>query len=163
VSTYKHGRYSIYIRPISYLIDLSIINGLAILYFFKSINPVEFITTASASWVLLSLFSKFYEVYRYTREITIVALIFRQLALFTLLMLAYSGFNYELNIAPKTIFKYVSIAFLLITFFKFTFYYLLQKYRTAFGGNYRITAIIGKNKQTMALESFFNKIAFKGL
>lgn len=127
------------------------------LYFFKSINPIDFIATASVSWVLLSLFSKFYEVYRYTREITIVALIFRQLALFTLLMLAYSGFNYELNIVPKTIFKYVSITFLLIAFFKFTFYYLLQKYRTAFGGNYRITAIIGKNKQTMTLESFFNK------
>src|SRR5690606_4471743 len=30
------------------------------------------------------------------------------------------------------------------------------KYRTVFGGNYRITVIIGKNRQTAALENFFN-------
>jgi putative colanic acid biosynthesis UDP-glucose lipid carrier transferase len=36
-------------------------------------------------------------------------------------------------------------------------YYLLQKYRVSFGGNYRSTVIFGYNKKTLALESFFNK------
>ena len=44
----------------------------------------------------------------------------------------------------------------LITIAKFTLYYLLQKYRSTFGGNYRKTIILGKNKQTLALEKFFN-------
>jgi putative colanic acid biosynthesis UDP-glucose lipid carrier transferase len=72
-------------------------------------------------------------------------------------MLAFSGFNYELNMQPLTILKYSLSVFFLIGLFKFTLYYLLQKYRTIFGGNYRITAIIGRNKQTIALENFFNK------
>ena len=42
MSLFKQGRYSGYLRPISYLIDLSIINGLAILYYFKNIDPVVF-------------------------------------------------------------------------------------------------------------------------
>ncbi|WP_418508843.1 undecaprenyl-phosphate glucose phosphotransferase [Corallibacter sp.] len=157
MSSFKQGRYSGYLRPISYLIDLSIINSLAILYFFKSIEPIVFLIVSTFSWIVLSIFSKFYEVYRYTRETTILTLIFRQLVLFTLLVFAFSGFNQELNIRPQTIFKYILYAFILIGLFKFALYYLLQKYRTAFGGNYRVTAILGKNKQTLALESFFNQ------
>jgi putative colanic acid biosynthesis UDP-glucose lipid carrier transferase len=157
VTSFKQGRYSGYLKHISYFIDLSIINGLALLYFFKSINAFEFIIIISTSWIVLSIYSKFYEVYRYSREITIASLILKQWFLFTLLMFAFSGFNHELNIQPLTILKYSLLAFLLVGLFKFTLYYLLQKYRTVFGGNYRITAIIGKNKQTLALESFFNK------
>ncbi|GGG36478.1 exopolysaccharide biosynthesis polyprenyl glycosylphosphotransferase [Bizionia arctica] len=157
MTAFKQGRYSGYLRHISYFIDLSIINGLALLYFFKMVNALEFTIIISTSWIVLSIYSKFYEVYRYSREITIASLILKQWFLFTLLMFAFSGFNFELNIEPRTIFNYSLSVFLLIGLFKFTLYYLLQKYRTVFGGNYRITAIIGKNKQTIALENFFNK------
>ncbi|WP_191858400.1 undecaprenyl-phosphate glucose phosphotransferase [Hanstruepera ponticola] len=156
MSTIRHGRYSIYLRPITYLLDLGIINFLAIFYFFESINPYIYFSIISLSWIILSLFSKFYEVYRYTREITILSLIIRQMILFLLIIFAFSGFYHELNIDHKTIIKYVLSAFALITIFKFATYYLLQKYRTAFGGNYRVTAILGKNKQTLSLENFFN-------
>jgi len=154
--TIKQGRYSVYLRPISYLIDLSIINGLALSYFFEGVEPLNFVLILSTAWIILSLFSKFYEVYRYTREVSIVALLLRQLALFALIIFAFSGFHNELNILPIVIFKYVGSIFLLIAIFKFAIYYLLQKYRVSFGGNYRITVILGKNKQTMALENFFN-------
>ena len=156
MGTHKHGRYSIYIRPISYFFDLSVINGLGVLYFFNGIiDPFVFILATSGSWIVLSLFSKFYEVYRYTREITIVSLIFRQILLFGLILFAFSGFYHELNILPKIIFKYIFSVFILIALLKFSLYYLLQKYRTAFGGNYRITVILGRNKQTNSLENFF--------
>ena len=157
MSQIRHGRYSIYIRPISYLIDLGIVNGLAVFYFFNFIDPLKFCLVTTLSWIILSIFSKFYEVYRYTREITILALVFRQMVLFALLMLAYSGFYHELDIQPKTILRYVVYAFILIILFKFAFYYLLQKYRSSFGGNFRVTAIVGNNKQTNALEKFFNE------
>ncbi|WP_104735081.1 undecaprenyl-phosphate glucose phosphotransferase [Hanstruepera ponticola] len=156
MGSHKHGRYSIYIRPISYFFDLSIINGLGLLYFFNGIvDPFIFVLATSGSWVALSLFSKFYEVYRYTREITIVSLIFRQILLFGLILFAFSGFYRELNILPKVIIKYILSIFILIALLKFSMYYLLQKYRTAFGGNYRITVILGRNKQTNSLENFF--------
>ncbi|TYA52234.1 undecaprenyl-phosphate glucose phosphotransferase [Formosa maritima] len=156
MTTFKQGRYSGYLKHISYLIDLSILNGLALLYFFKSVDSIKFIVLISSAWIILSIYSKFYEVYRYSREINIASLILKQLGLFTLLMLAFSGLNLSLEIQPIVILKYTISTLFLIGLFKFTLYYLLQKYRTTFGGNYRITAIIGKNKQTNALESFFH-------
>jgi putative colanic acid biosynthesis UDP-glucose lipid carrier transferase len=157
LSLFKHGRYSGYLRPISYLIDLSIINGFAILYFFINIDPIKFMIFSFIAWIILSVYSKFYEVYRYTREVKIYSLILTQLILFTLIIFAFSGYYYNLNIYPITIFKYVLSVFLCIAFFKFTIYYLLQKYRVSFGGNFRRTVIIGENKKTKALETFFNK------
>jgi len=155
VSLFKHGRYSGYLRPISYLIDLVIINLLALLYFFKSVDPYIFVLFISTSWIILSITSKFYEVYRYTREVTILTLILRQAVLFILLVFAFNGFYIELNTKPAAIIKYVLASFLLIALFKFTIYYLLQKYRADFGGNFRSTVIIGKNKNTSALKEFF--------
>ena len=157
MSLFKQGRYSGYLRPISYLIDLSIINGLALLYFFVDVNPVIFIFFTSIAWIILSVISKFYEVYRYTREVKIVSLILAQMMLFTLIIFAFSGYYQDLNIAPKIIFKYIIVVFIIITFFKFTIYYLLQKYRVSFGGNFRRTVIFGKNNKTKNLEDFFNQ------
>ncbi|MBR9758308.1 MAG: undecaprenyl-phosphate glucose phosphotransferase [Algicola sp.] len=157
MSGFKHGRYSGYLRPLSYLIDLSVINGLGILCFFDFVNPFLFVAFFSVAWVVLSLPSKFYEVYRYTREATILSLIIRQLVLFTLIVFAFSGLFNDLNIRPRLVVNYVLLTFALIACFKFALYYLLQKYRTAFGGNYRRTVIFGANKKTLALEAFFNK------
>ena len=158
MSTFKQGRYSVYLRPASYLIDLSIINGLAISYFFKGfIDYQHFAIIISISWIILSISSKFYDVYRYTREVTMVSMIIRQLILFLLIVFAYFGYNNDVGVNPKVVINYVFSVFFLITIFKFTVYYLLQKYRTAFGGNYRKTVIFGANKKTLALENFFNK------
>ncbi|NQX86529.1 MAG: undecaprenyl-phosphate glucose phosphotransferase [Flavobacteriaceae bacterium] len=155
MNLFKYGRYSGYLRPISYLIDLSIINGLALLYFFKDLDLFWFVSLISFSWIVLSIFSKFYHVYRYTRKVTIAALIIRQMVFFTLILFAFSGYNNTLEIQPGQVFNYVFVAFGLITIFKFTICYLLQKYRTEFGGNYRNTVIFGENKNTKHLESFF--------
>jgi len=130
---------------------------LALLVYFENIDPLRFVIIISLSWIVLSIFSKFYEVYRYTREIAIVTLIFRQLILYVLVVLAFSGFYHELNLNNKVIISYVVSSFILIGIFKFTIYFLLQKYRSDFGGNFRTTVIIGKNKQTLALETFFQK------
>jgi len=155
LSLFKHGRYIGYLRPLSYIIDLSIIIGLALLYFFKSIEPIVFITFTILGWIVLSINSKFYEVYRFTRVVTILGLIVRQAVLFTLMMLAFSGFYSDLNIKPSIIFKYILTAFLLISMVKFTIYYLLKRYRKAFGGNVRTTVILGKNAKTAQLERLF--------
>ncbi|MEM6515849.1 MAG: exopolysaccharide biosynthesis polyprenyl glycosylphosphotransferase [Bacteroidota bacterium] len=156
MTTHQQGRYSGYLRPISYVIDLGLLNGFAIFYFFKEVDTLLFLSFVSLSWVILSLYSKFYEVYRFTREVKIISLIFSQLVLFSLVLFAFSGFYQELKIHPYTILKYILVSFLGITFFKFAIYYLLQKYRVSFGGNYRRTVILGRNKKTTDLERFFN-------
>ncbi|MDN3491590.1 exopolysaccharide biosynthesis polyprenyl glycosylphosphotransferase [Winogradskyella bathintestinalis] len=157
MSLFKHGRYSGYLRPISYIIDLTIINGVAIFYLLNGKDPFVFSTIMSISWVLLSVYSHFYEVYRYTRPINILALIVKQFILFLLLVFALAGLYHELDIYPRPIVKYTLLCFLLIAIFKFTIYYLLQKYRTSFGGNFRKTVILGLNKKTIALDNYFNK------
>ena len=156
MSLFKQGRYSGYLRPISYLIDLSIINVLAIKYYFKEIDPVIYIGFMSLAWVVLSITSRFYEVYRYTRVVTILTLILRQTILFTLIVFAFFGFYPELDIEPFRVLKYVLICFSLIALTKITIYYLLQKYRADFGGNFRKTVIFGASKNAIALENFFN-------
>ncbi|MDY2586474.1 undecaprenyl-phosphate glucose phosphotransferase [Winogradskyella aquimaris] len=157
MSLFKHGRYSGYLRPISYLIDLSIINGIGFLYLLQNQDPLIFSAFISIGWVLLSIYSKFYEVYRYTRPVNILSLVVKQLVLFTLYVFAFSGLYHDLNIYPRPIVKYTLLCFFIITILKFTVYYLLQKYRVSFGGNYRSTVILGLNKKTLALENFFNK------
>lgn len=156
MSLFKHGRYSGYLRPISYVLDLSIINVIAVYYLLQGKDPIVFSIFISVGWILLSVYSKFYEVYRYTRPVNIISLIIKQLILFLLFVFAFSGLYHELNIYPKPIVKYTLICFLIITILKFTVYYLLQKYRVSFGGNYRSTVILGLNKKTIALENFFN-------
>ncbi|PYE83289.1 putative colanic acid biosynthesis UDP-glucose lipid carrier transferase [Winogradskyella epiphytica] len=157
MNTFKQGRYSGYLRPISYIIDLVIINGVAILSIFKEKDSFIFCLIISVSWILMSLYSQFYEVYRYTRPVNILSLIVKQSILFLLIVFAFSGLYHELHIYPRPIVKYVLLCFFLLTIIKFTIYYLLQKYRTSFGGNYRTTVILGFNKKTLALENFFNK------
>ena len=157
MSLFKQGRYSGYLRPISYIIDLIIINGVAVLYLFASKDPVIFSVIISISWILISVYSQFYEVYRYTRPINILSLIVKQFILFLLTTFAFSGLYHELDIYPRPIVKYALLCFLLITILKFAVYYLLQKYRTSLGGNYRTTVIFGLNKKTIALNNFFNK------
>lgn len=157
MGTFKHGRYSGYLRPISYLFDLSIINGLGVLFFFKNVDPLIFVLIMSMTWVVMAIASKFYEVYRFSREVTIFSLIVRQMILFTLAIFAFLGFYYDLNAIFGAILKYALLMFLLITGFKFAMYYLLQKYRISFGGNHRMVVIFGENRRTKALENFFNR------
>lgn len=157
MSLFKHGRYSGYLRPISYLIDLTIINVIAVLFLFKGKDPFIFSIFISVGWFLLSVYSQFYEVYRYTRPVNILSLIVKQLILFLLFVFTFSGLYHELSLYPKPIVKYTFSCFLSIAILKFTVYYLLQKYRVSFGGNYRSTVIFGINKKTIALENFFNK------
>tara|TARA_Y100000815_G_scaffold255070_1_gene261633 strand:+ start:9089 stop:10444 length:1356 start_codon:yes stop_codon:yes gene_type:complete len=157
LSLFKQGRYSGYLRPISYIIDLSIINTLAVLYLLEKTNSLVFVVFISLGWMLISIYSKFYEVYRYTRPVDILSLVFRQAILFLLFIFAFSGLYHELKIYPKPIVKYTIASFILISIFKFMVYYLLQRYRISFGGNYRNTVIFGVNKKTIALKSFFNE------
>lgn len=163
MSRHSQNGYSGYLRPITYLIDLSVVNFVAYFYLlenkthlFSGRAVLIFSLFVSSGWVLLSLYTKFYEVYRYTRPITILSLTVKQLISFLLYVFAFSGLYHELKIYPRPIVKYTLLCFLIITFLKFTIYYLLQKYRISFGRNFRKTVILGINKKTIALENFFN-------
>tara|TARA_B100000767_G_scaffold120944_1_gene115318 strand:+ start:140750 stop:142108 length:1359 start_codon:yes stop_codon:yes gene_type:complete len=172
VSLFKHGRYSGFIKPISYVADLALINTLGLFYFFKDIHTLSFIGFISFGWVITAFVSKFYDVHRFSTVIRILKLLFRQILLFSLLMFAYSGINFDLNLNPKDVIYYILVAFFCIAIFKYLMFFLLKRYRAIFKGNIRKTIILGKTPQSESLEKvlldtpaygFFNKkiICFK--
>ena len=155
MSLFKQGRYSGFIKPISYTTDLVLINALGLFCFFKEIPPLNFIISISLGWVVMAIVSGFYEVHRYSSVIRIFKLLFRQFLFFILLIFAYSGVNFKLNLHPIHIIKYVLIVFLCITFFKYLMFFLLKRYRAYFKGNIRKTIILGKTKESRSVRAFF--------
>ena len=129
MSLFKHGRYSGYLRPISYIIDLSVIVGLAFLYLKFTTEQASFFAYIILAWILLAVASKFYEVYRYTREVLVITLIIRQLLLFALTVFAFFGFSNEMNPDTWLIVRYILYAFIIITIVKFTIYYFRNVFR----------------------------------
>lgn len=150
----KQGRYSRFLKPIAYIIDLCIINLLA-LVFFKSADPLGLMLFISIGWVVIASSIKFYNVFRYTKPLSIVLLIVKQMLLYLLLVFSYMGYIRHPEIQNNEIFFYILYVIKLTLFFKFLVYFMLQKYRLNFGGNFRKVVIVGKNKKTKDLEHFF--------
>ena len=149
------GRYSVYIRPAIYCIDLAIIVLLAKLCLVMNENFLLFSLYIITTWVFTATKSDFYEVYRYTRPTRIVSLILLQLAIFALLVFAFYGFFQDVNTSPHSVIFYVLYVFLGVSIVKFGVFYLLKTYRTVLGGNHRNVVILGWNNQAEELKNFF--------
>lgn len=152
---FKRGRYSGLLRPISYVIDLTIIHALAYQFFDTQLQYLHFMIFVSLAWVILSLKSNFYEIYRFTHVAKIISLVSKQGLLYFLIVFAFFGFYNNLDINPIAIIKYVVLVMLLISIIKLTIYFLLKKYRQVLGGNNRRVVIIGLNQKTDQLRKFF--------
>jgi putative colanic acid biosynthesis UDP-glucose lipid carrier transferase len=154
---FKRGRYSGFLRPISYVIDLFVICFLAKIFFQDNIQYLNFIVFIAISWIFLSLFTNFYEIYRFTKVTRILTLIVKQSILFTVLIFAFFGFFKEIDRSSIDISVYVLYVFVAISIIKLAIYFLLKKYRLLFRGNYRNVIIIGVNKKTEQLRKFFKE------
>ena len=158
----KKGRFSRFLNPIIFTSDILIINGLTF-YFIKDFNTTLLLSAfLSISWIIISSFTQFYRVYRFTPEIKIFRLTLIQYIVFTFCLFAILGilnsFSFktdQLNI--RTVLKLSTTMLLCITIFKFSVYYLLLRFRVVFGGNYRKTIIIGSGNQTNFLANYFNQ------
>ena len=75
---------------------------------------------------------------------------------FALILYAFIGVFKQPNISRLALGNYLSVVFILITFFKFFSYFLLSKYRIRLGGNLRNVIVIGKNEKTRQLINIFN-------
>jgi putative colanic acid biosynthesis UDP-glucose lipid carrier transferase len=152
----KTGRYSGYIRPFSYLIDLIIINVLAVYIFPFHNNQIVYSISISFAWFIIAAYLGFYEVYRYTKVIAILNCALKQGILFSLFCLAlelfYSDFFFQKRVV---FFVFVSIIFILL--FKLFIYYFLRKFRVLYGGNSRSVVLLGNNKNINPLKTFFTE------
>ncbi|MBT8278049.1 MAG: undecaprenyl-phosphate glucose phosphotransferase, partial [Bacteroidia bacterium] len=153
---FKHGRYSGFITPISYGIDLLVINLFAYLLPINLEEQLLFHSYISLSWIIISLLTEFYIVYRYSKVTHILRLLFRQFFFYFLVVYAFIGFFKQPNMSRLALAQYVIYIFIAISTLKFLSYYLLMKYRERVKGNIRNVVVIGKNKKTQQLIDVFN-------
>ena len=151
----KTGRYSGYIRPFSYLLDLIIVNLFSYLMISKELFSLYFLVFTSFSWIIIAFNVQFYEVYRFTKVVSIVNKIIKQFVLFTISYYAFSGF-YLKDTDSKIILSYTITSLLAVSIAKLSIYFFLRKYRVFYGGNFRRVIIIGNGKSVTQLEEFFN-------
>ncbi|WP_300564739.1 undecaprenyl-phosphate glucose phosphotransferase [Flavobacterium sp.] len=150
------GRYSKYIRPISITIDCLLLIVLAS-FFLKdfAIKLPYFMVYQIISWYVLAYFTRFYEVYRFTKPVEIMALLFKQLFLFSLFVLAFFSFTREIILSFRLLLYFIIFSFIYITLFKALLFYYLKKYRIVLGGNYRNAIIIGYTESSKNLQKLF--------
>lgn len=150
----KTGRYSGYIRPFSYLVDLIIINVFAFYIFPFHDYKIVYSLFISFAWFIIAIYLGFYEVYRYTKVIAILNCAFKQSILFLLFCLAlelyYSDFGNQ-----KRVVLFVFLSLFLIVFAKLFIYFFLRKYRVLYGANFRTVVLLGNEININPLKSFF--------
>lgn len=151
----KTGRYSVYIRPATYLLDLLVINVLSFCIFSSDLACLYFSAFISLSWIIIALNIDFYEVYRFTKVVTIINKLARQVFLFTLVCFAFAGI-YSKDVGAKEIIVYTLAAGVIVAAIKLLIYYSLRKYRAIYGGNFRNVVLVGQVKNVQALADFFN-------
>ena len=150
--TVKRG-YSIYIRPILYIFDLLIISFYA--YFFFT-NDIVNLTFLIISWVFLSIYFSFYNVYRFTKIIKIVSLLSSLFFVFTLLIFSFLYIS-DSDINYKKVFRFCVSLYFLFSVWRIFLHIILKKYRIITGSNYKKVIIIGSSEATRELQDFFNR------
>ena len=153
---FKRGRYSGFLRPISYTIDLLIIGFITNKLNLEKAVLLNFILFISFSWIISSFSTRFYQIFRFTSVTKIFTLIAKQSIILILLVYSFFGYHSEIKSNSKLIIEYILIVIFLITIFKIAIYFLLKKYRIIFNGNLRRVVIIGLNKKTDLLRKYFD-------
>ncbi len=150
------GRYSKYIRPISVIFDLLVIDLLC-LFFFKELrlNILYYVFYQNFGWFLTAYFIQFYEVYRFTTPVEIISKLVKQGVLFLLIVISFFPFSKQSIFSGNAAAIFLFLSFVLITIFKFLLFYYLKKYRIVTGSNYRNAVIIGHTPEAVQLKELF--------
>ena len=148
-------RYSHLIKPLSLLVDLGIIN--LVIYFISDVEFLNFrfIAYINILWIIISSYSGFYKVYRFTNYFRVLTLLAIQFVLFFLTFFAYFGIFKEGEIVNNQFLIFVS-TFIGISIFKFISFYALKIYRQK-GKNYRNVIIIGMDDTSTKIAKLFNE------
>ena len=151
----KGKKYSIFIRPLIILFDILIINSVAFFYSDKEYLNITFLTYTTVFWILISLYTKFYNVYRYTHVSKLISLIISQIFVFVLSFFAYFTIFREGVIVNRQI-EIISTIILSIILLKFISFFLLKSYRLV-GKNYRNVIVIGENNAAKNIAKLFSQ------
>ncbi|WP_240642081.1 undecaprenyl-phosphate glucose phosphotransferase [Nonlabens xiamenensis] len=154
---YRNGRYSGFIRPISYVVDLLLILLAASYFFDGNFDLLTYGIFIGICWVIVSMQLEFYRVGRTTKLTSLLGKLLKQGVFFAFVVFAFFGYYYEINAESSFILHYLGATILSISTFKIALFFIMKNYRSVFGGNFRNVAILGKNAETQRLFSFFEK------
>jgi len=152
---FKQHRYSNFITPLSYSIDLLIVNLFAYLLPINLSEPLLFHTYISVCWLILSVKNEFYEIYRYSKVPVIFRKISTQFVFFFLILYAFIGFFKQPIMSRLALAQYFVFVLLAVSFIKLLNYAILMEYREKVKGNLRNVVVIGENKKTNQLIKVF--------
>lgn len=154
---FKQGRYSGFITPLSYVLDLLVVNLFTFFLPINFQNPLLFHGYITVAWLIVSFKNRFYEVYRYSKMVVLVRKLFTQFFFFFLILYAFIGFFKQPLMSRLALGKYFLLVFVSVAFLKFLSYILLMKYRSLWQGNTRNVVLIGKSKKANQLINLFNE------
>jgi putative colanic acid biosynthesis UDP-glucose lipid carrier transferase len=144
------NNYSIFIRPISILAHLLILN-LALLWG-KLYGDLVFVLNINLLWLFIAYLTRLYKFHRTITITQVVKQLWIQFSIFALTYLAYYAIlDRELNFRLSL--KIWGIAFGGITLFRALYFYALRRYRIE-GGNFKNVILIGSNKALQPLVDF---------
>lgn len=154
---FKQHRYSNLITPISYAIDLGILNIFLYLLPINFQTPLLIHAYITIVWIVISTKNEFYTIYRFSKVTYIVRLISVQFVFFFLTLYAFIGFFKQPVISRLALGEYFIFVLVIISTMKLLSYFLLMEYRERVKGNLRNVVIIGKNKKTDQLRMVFTE------
>ena len=157
----KKFGFSTRLTPVSFLIDLILLNSMLYLWSINFINPAIFHGYLSLSWLVIAIQIKFYNINRYSKVTHINKLLFKQFVFFLLFLFAFIGFFRQPIISRLELGKYFVSLLIAVSYVKLLTYLILLRYRKRFASNLRKVAIIGSNKKTnQLLNVFLNRTEF---
>ncbi|MEM9001235.1 MAG: undecaprenyl-phosphate glucose phosphotransferase, partial [Bacteroidota bacterium] len=151
------NKYFDLITPMSYLVDLLVIN---LFPYFLPINfqtPLLFHAYISLGWAAISIRNKFYKVHRYAKVAYVLRLLFVQFMFFFLVLYAFIGFFKQPIISRLALGQYFVFVSLVVFTIKMLSYVLLMRYREKVDGNSISVVVIGKNSKTDQLVKVFKE------
>jgi len=149
----KIGRYSKYLRPITITYDLIVLVIFGIWLLPDSFQATYFYLYLAFSWIVISITTKFYQVYRFTKLIQIAQKTIKQYFLFALTTFALNGL-FSLTKEYNVVGFYLLSTLVVIVLAKYLIFWLLKLFRKYYKGNLRRIVIIGHDDLTANFINF---------
>lgn len=149
----KIGRYSKYLRPITITFDLIVLVIFGIWLLPDSFQATYFYFYLAFSWIIISITTKFYQVYRFTKLIQIAQKTIKQYFLFALNIFALNGL-FSLTKEYNVIAYYLFGTAIVIVLAKYLIFWLLKLFRKYYKGNLRRIVIVGHDDLTANFINF---------
>lgn len=143
----KIGRYSKYLRPITITFDLIVLVIFGIWLLPDSFQATYFYLYLAFSWIVISITTKFYQVYRFTKLIQIAQKTIKQYFLFALNIFALNGL-FSLTKEYDVVGYYLLGTLVVVVLAKYLIFWLLKLFRKYYKGNLRRIVIIGHDDLT---------------